>query len=70
MWSNPDVMNTTLFALGVTNSCFYYYEDYFAIEYPLPKEGKGVHVVYDVGGYVKLYVVFEANSCVITILFM
>ena len=37
--ARPDVFNDTAFALSVGVSVIGYYEEFFGVEYPLPKQG-------------------------------
>ena len=37
--ARPDVFNDTSFALSVGVSVIGYYEEFFGVEYPLPKQG-------------------------------
>ena len=40
MWSRKEAYNQTEFALGVAISVLRYYEEFFDIPYPLPKQGQ------------------------------
>ena len=40
LWSRPAAIDQTLYALSVATSVLEYYESFFNICYPLPKQGK------------------------------
>ena len=40
MWSKPEAVNSTEFALNAAKHALEYYEEFFNISYPLPKMGK------------------------------
>jgi len=40
VWSKPDAINSTDFALNAAKHALEYYEEFFNISYPLPKMGK------------------------------
>ena len=39
-WSTPDAVNQTLTALDVGTKTIFNYEQYFGIDFPLPKQGE------------------------------
>lgn len=39
MWTTPAQVNQTKFALDVGNGIITYYEEYYNLGYPLPKQG-------------------------------
>lgn len=44
IYAVPDKINQAHYALDAAVTLLEFYEDYFSIPYPLPKQGRGIHM--------------------------